>query len=422
MITSPVLLTVNPPTSYALVIGLSIGGGVIVLVAAGVLIYFFLFVKKKNINDLLNLEVDMTEPDFAVLAFSEAEKGLKFTMPDDNYEDFRNALLNPDHIVFNAFASVLTATDTDTASQYLIYIANDSEKMLELVLVAIETEINNTEFDNTIFRGNSLASKMFKTYSRLFGLPYIFNTLARAIRQLAASDEIEHKDSNKDDDVISFELLDINMELDDTKEVKEDIREENAIQLKILSEKLYQCIITSKKEMPGQFSQIFSAVKQGIERKFPGNHQAIYNAVGGLYFLRFVIPSIFAPHYYGLLKEPPTPTNQRNLVLLSKVLQSIANMVQPGTKEGFMETMSGYIDKKIGSIKTFYDDISKGENLSLAEAIEVPKTLKKNAIASLWNMFFSKSQQILEVLGGSNHVAEVEGLLKQYPGKAEKNE
>jgi hypothetical protein len=52
---------------------------------------------------------------------------------------------------------------------------------------------------------------------------------------------------------------------------------------------------------------------------------AIYKGVGGFFFLRLMCPSITNPHVYGLLENPPDETVQRYLVLLSKILQSIAN-------------------------------------------------------------------------------------------------
>jgi len=283
-------------------------------------------------------------------------------------------------------------------------------------LQAIETEINSTQQENTIFRGNSLASKMFKTYSRLFGLPYIFHTLALIIRQLEANDENEQREKKETDhDIIEFEILDINMELDDTKVSKDEI-EENVIFLKIISEKIFAQIIQSKKDLPGQFIEIFSTVRNGIENKFPGQNQTLYNAVGGMFFLRFVIPSIFAPHYYGLMKQPPTQTNQRQLVLLSKVIQSIANMVLPGQKEQFMESMHSYIQKKLPTIKAFYDDITRPIAQPRSDIIPIPKSIKKNAMSSLWNLFRARAKQTLEALEQSpNTAAEVEELLRMYP-------
>jgi hypothetical protein len=43
-----------------------------------------------------------------------------------------------------------------------------------------------------------------------------------------------------------------------------------------------------------------------------------------------------APQVYGLLKEPPHSTAQRQLILIAKVLQNLANDTLPGKKEGYV--------------------------------------------------------------------------------------
>jgi len=207
------------------------------------------------------------------------------------------------------------------------------------------------------------------------------------------------------------------MELDDTKVNEEDIREENSIQLKVISEKIFQSIISSTNTIPNQFYEIFVFVKSEINKKFKDDEDALYNAVSGLFFLRFVIPSIFAPHFYGLLNDPPTPTSQRQLILISKVLQSIANMSLPGNKEPFMQSMHGYIEKKIPVVKSFYDELSKTRSNPNADALSVPKNMKKNAIATLWNLFYSKSEKVKEKLSDENHkdhYEQVKALLDKY--------
>jgi neurofibromin 1 len=88
--------------------------------------------------------------------------------------------------------------------------------------------------------------------------------------------------------------------------------------------------------------------------KFP---ESKYSAIGGFFFLRFLCPAIVSPESYGLvdsgiflyifnfdlvsidcsLSRPSgaatlTGANRRPLILVSKVLQSIANGVQFGKK------------------------------------------------------------------------------------------
>lgn len=85
---------------------------------------------------------------------------------------------------------------------------------------------------------------------------------------------------------------------------------------------------------------------QLVGKKFP-NDYANYKAVGGFLFLRYICPSILAPHVYGLIEEPPNATSQRYFVLLAKTLQNLANETLPGAKEDYMVKINSFITQHI---------------------------------------------------------------------------
>ncbi len=92
--------------------------------------------------------------------------------------------------------------------------------------------------------------------------------------------------------------------------------------------------------------------------RFPEAQQD--TALAGFFFLRYICPAIIAPDGYGLLDPggafgtlcyPPladsdlidvvSPTIRRNLLLISKVLQNIANnSAFSGNKETFMSPLN----------------------------------------------------------------------------------
>lgn len=72
-------------------------------------------------------------------------------------------------------------------------------------------------------------------------------------------------------------------------------------------------------------------------------------SVGALFFLRFLSPALLYPERFGFgppsccriicshaLTEPPSPAARRGLVLISKLLQNVANGVEFGAKESCM--------------------------------------------------------------------------------------
>jgi hypothetical protein len=58
------------------------------------------------------------------------------------------------------------------------------------------------------------------------------------------------------------------------------------------------------------------------------------------------------------LKVEVTPLQRRNLILISKILQSIANGVLFGEKEGYMKITNQYISSTLPTIDNFLEVIS----------------------------------------------------------------
>ena len=77
------------------------------------------------------------------------------------------------------------------------------------------------------------------------------------------------------------------------------------------------------------------------------------------------------PESYGLLKcsalllprgiislAPPTPDFRRELTLVSKVLQNLANHVMFAHKEQFMLPLNPFLESNIPVLDKFYDDLT----------------------------------------------------------------
>jgi len=97
--------------------------------------------------------------------------------------------------------------------------------------------------------------------------------------------------------------------------------EANLYQLILACQKVFSSLQKAINNIPNEFIDIFSTVRGGIVAKWPESSDAVYKAVGGFFFLRFVCPSLTAPHVYGLLEAPPNQICQRQLVLITKVIQ-----------------------------------------------------------------------------------------------------
>jgi len=313
---------------------------------------------------------------------------LEYKMPEDNYEFLEETLIAESKNFFNSFVSTISPNDQDIVAKNLIYITQSNGVTSEFLKYIIKIEIQNCKTAETIFRENSIASKMFKTWSKIIGSEYLFYTLGKYIQQLEAIA------ANKDN--LNSTIVDINIEVDQDKTNDEIDLETNSFQLQFVCNKIFSAILKSTEEIPKDFFEIFSTINVEIENLFGEGTKTVYDAIGGLFFLRFVISSIFAPHVYGLLPEPPSQITQRQLVLVAKILQSIANMANTG-KEDFLKYCEKFIVTSIPKVKEFYQSLTARNDIGLPlDTYEVPFNAKLNALASIYTMIYQNKDQIKE--------------------------
>jgi len=75
-------------------------------------------------------------------------------------------------------------------------------------------------------------------------------------------------------------------------------------------------------------------------------------------FLRFFNPDIVAPDSENLCKPIENVKIRRALLLITKVIQNLANNVLFGAKEPFMIVLNSFLDDNIVKVTTFLEEIS----------------------------------------------------------------
>ena len=130
---------------------------------------------------------------------------------------------------------------------------------------------------------------------------------------------------------------------------------------------------SSRRKVPRGRGTFLSLSSLRLTNLMPNSHTMQYKGMGGFLFLRFVCPALTAPHVFGLidgnntthcnrvlmisLAEPPCPTAQRQYILISKVLQNLANNTLPGAKEEYMRTLNDFITTNLEEMKDFFEKI-----------------------------------------------------------------
>lgn len=96
---------------------------------------------------------------------------------------------------------------------------------------------------------------------------------------------------------------------------------------------------------------------QVLSKRFPQNPQTNIGAVGTVIFLRFINPAIVSPHEMGIINKPVPLNVKRCLMLVSKILQNIANHVEFG-KEQHMLPFNDFIRKHFETARRFFIKIA----------------------------------------------------------------
>ncbi|XP_065887330.1 ras GTPase-activating protein 3-like [Dysidea avara] len=190
----------------------------------------------------------------------------------------------------------------------------------KLVEALVRHEVKSTTDCNTLFRGNSLVTKVVDELIKKISMSYLQRTLQSII------DEI-------------FEARK-NCEVDPSKLVEGDNLEMNLTTLLFYVERIFSAITASSVSCPRLMCRIFSIIRQAAVDQFPDQANVVqYTAVSAFVFLRLFAPAILNPKLFGLRPEYANVTVARTLTLISKTLQNLANISQKSgsmRKEPFM--------------------------------------------------------------------------------------
>lgn len=265
-------------------------------------------------------------------------------LPDKSYEGLFKLLLENSFDMAKRLASVSQQQERQVAEALI--------KSLDMRLVSIpfireitQKEISETTRAEIIFRSNTVASKSVDLYMKLTGGPYLHWCLKDIVQQIYT-----HSTSGKK----SCELDSQRFEMEKFDEKKaQKLREKNLVTLIGYVDQIFTRIKTSFLYCPANFRKIFFHIQKCVKEQFPDNGVIEYTAPGGFIWLRFFCPSLTAPKQFGLLEDNLSPLLSRDLTLIAKVLQNLANLVLFGKKEPYMEVCNEWLQAKQPEMKAF---------------------------------------------------------------------
>ncbi|CAJ0564143.1 unnamed protein product, partial [Mesorhabditis spiculigera] len=187
-------------------------------------------------------------------------------------------------------------------------------------------EVQLLENEHLMFRGNSLATKSMEAFMKLVAEDYLKKTLADFIRQLLDGDE--------DCEVDPLKLPG----------ASNSLLERHRANLMLHVETAWGKIMNSTANFPLELREVFRTIRERLDLN--GRRDMADNLVSSCIFLRYLCPAILSPSLFDLVAEYPTPKASRNLTLIAKTLQNLANFTKFGGKESYMEFMNEFVERE----------------------------------------------------------------------------
>lgn len=169
-------------------------------------------------------------------------------------------------------------------AQPLVRLFTYKNLIAPMIKALADHEISKLTDPTTIFRGNTLVSKMMDEAMRLSGLHYLHSTLRPIVEDIIA----ERKPC----------------EIDPMRVKDEALISTNLVNLQNYVEKVFAAITQSATQCPAVLSQIFHDLRECAAKHFPANKEVRFSVVSGFIFLRFFAPAILGPKLFDLTNEP----------------------------------------------------------------------------------------------------------------------
>ncbi|XP_060692591.1 ras GTPase-activating protein 1 isoform X1 [Hemiscyllium ocellatum] len=300
-----------------------------------------------------------------------ARYSLEKIMPEEEYSEFKELILQKEFHVINALSHVCGQDRTLLASILLRIFRHERLESL-LLQILNDREISMEDESTTLFRATTLASTLMEQYMKSTATPFIHHALKETILKI-----MESKQS---------------CELNPSKlEKNEDVNTNLAHLLALLSE-LVEKIFMAAEELPQALRYIYGCLQKSVQQKWPENPTMRTRVVSGFVFLRLICPAILNPRMFSIILDPPSSTAARTLTLVAKSLQNLANLVEFGAKEPYMEGVNPFIKNNKHRMIMFLDEL--GNVPELPDTTEHFRTDLSRDLAALHEVCAAHSDEL----------------------------
>uniref|UniRef100_A0A8C5TIR9 Ras GTPase-activating protein 1 n=1 Tax=Malurus cyaneus samueli TaxID=2593467 RepID=A0A8C5TIR9_9PASS len=300
-----------------------------------------------------------------------ARYSMEKIMPEEEYSEFKELILQKELHVVYALSHVCGQDRTLLAGILLKIFLH--EKLESLLLRTLnDREISMEDEATTLFRATTLASTLMEQYMKATATSFVHHALKDSILKI-----MESKQS---------------CELNPSKlEKNEDVNTNLAHLLSILSE-LVEKIFMAAEILPPTLRYIYGCLQKSVQNKWPANTTMRTRVVSGFVFLRLICPAILNPRMFNIISDSPSPIAARTLTLVAKSVQNLANLVEFGAKEPYMEGVNPFIKSNKHRMIMFLDEL--GNVPELPDTTEHSRTDLSRDLAALHEICVAHSDEL----------------------------
>ncbi|XP_055912329.1 ras GTPase-activating protein raskol isoform X2 [Eupeodes corollae] len=255
-------------------------------------------------------------------------------LPINVYADFLTFLKENYKRVCESLEPVIGVKAKEDIGQALVLLMHAQGLAGAFLTDVVALDLLRVGDQRLTFRGNSLATKSMEAFLKLTGEQYLQDTLSAPINEIIHSDR--------------------DCEVDPLKATGSLVRQQQSLRNAVRA--AWSSIYESHKHFPPQLRECFATFRERLQTL--GREDMADNLISASIFLRFLCPAILSPSLFNITNELPSIRATRNLTLVAKTLQTLANFTRFQGKENFMEFLNDFLEQEAPRMKEFLHNIS----------------------------------------------------------------
>ncbi len=225
-------------------------------------------------------------------------------------------------------------------SRELMAVFHSEDVAEDALAELVAEEVGSVEDAHLAFRGNSIATKAMEAYLKLVGGRYLQATLQPVVQEIVSSEEVDLEvDPVKVGDLSGADL------------------QQHRANLRTAVKQVWSRVAGSHSYFPPRLQRCFHKVRQYLEH-VGRTPEVADNLVSSCIFLRYLCPAILSPSLFGLTEGFPGERANRNLTLVAKTVQTLANFSRYEGRDNAMAFLNPFLEEERAPMRAFLRQIS----------------------------------------------------------------